>query len=315
MSSRVHSIRSQRRPDGGFRSDCANGWIGDASDFIFFNSCAHDVAAVDYRQGLFFGGQDVSFAPPPLKRRAVREKPFDGGAQIWNPSSAICGDGPSTSNSFLGIAPASLMTARDDPDARFVVPELDDVVLMSRDELERCSPSRKDGINLLRETHLRYSYCAFIKNLGLRLNLPQTTVGTAMVLCHRFFARRSHACHDRFLIATAALFLAAKSEETPCPLNTVVGVAWEMHERHNPPLARFSFSSDWFDQYRESVVAAEHVLLTTLNFELDVKHPYTPLKSVLQKLGLSQSILLNLALNLINEGILKRVLCSPISYS
>ena len=28
---------------------------------------------------------------------------------------------------------------------------------------------------------------------------PQTTVGTAMVLCHRFFVRRSHACHDRFV--------------------------------------------------------------------------------------------------------------------
>lgn len=28
---------------------------------------------------------------------------------------------------------------------------------------------------------------------------PQTTIGTAMVLCHRFFLRRSHACHDRFV--------------------------------------------------------------------------------------------------------------------
>jgi hypothetical protein len=28
---------------------------------------------------------------------------------------------------------------------------------------------------------------------------PQTTIGTAMVLCHRFFVRRSHACHDRFV--------------------------------------------------------------------------------------------------------------------
>ena len=28
---------------------------------------------------------------------------------------------------------------------------------------------------------------------------PQTTIGTAMVLCHRFFVRKSHACHDRFV--------------------------------------------------------------------------------------------------------------------
>lgn len=62
------------------------------------------------------------------------------------------------------------------------------------------------------------------------------------------------------------------------------------------------FWQDWFEQYRESVIGAEHMILTTLNFELDVQHPYTPLKSVLHKLGLSQSVLLNLALNLINEG-------------
>lgn len=44
-------------------------------------------------------------------------------------------------------------------------------VFMSRDEIERHSPSRKDGIDAVRETHLRYSYCAFIQNLGFRLEL------------------------------------------------------------------------------------------------------------------------------------------------
>lgn len=49
--------------------------------------------------------------------------------------------------------------------------EDDEPIFMSRDEIERFSPSRKDGIDALRETHLRYSYCAFIQNLGLRLEL------------------------------------------------------------------------------------------------------------------------------------------------
>ena len=47
----------------------------------------------------------------------------------------------------------------------------DEPVFMSRDEIERHSPSRKDGIDALRETHLRYSYCAFIQNVGLCLEL------------------------------------------------------------------------------------------------------------------------------------------------
>lgn len=59
---------------------------------------------------------------------------------------------------------------------------------------------------------------------------------------------------------------------------------------------------DWFERYRERVTEAEQLILTTLNFELNVQHPYTPLTSTLNKLGLSQGVLLNLALNLISEG-------------
>lgn len=180
--------------------------------------------------------------------------------------------------------------------------EDDEPVFMSRDEIERFSPSRKDGIDALRETHLRYSYCAFIQNLGLRLELPQTTIGTAMVLCHRFFVRRSHACHDRFIIAAAALFLAAKSEETPRPLNDVLRASSELYHKQNITLLSYLLPIDWFEQYRERVIEAEQMILTTLNFELNVQHPYDPLTSILNKLGLSQTVLVNLALNLVSEG-------------
>ncbi|KAL2324382.1 hypothetical protein Fmac_023440 [Flemingia macrophylla] len=181
--------------------------------------------------------------------------------------------------------------------------EDDKPVFMSREEIDRHSPSRKDGIDVHHETHLRYSYCAFLQNLGMRLELPQTTIGTAMVLCHRFFIRRSHACHDRFLIATAALFLAAKSEETPRPLNNVLRTSSEFLHKQNFALLSYRFPVDWFEQYRERVLEAEQLILTTLNFELNVQHPYAPLTSVLYKLGLSKTVLVNLALNLVSEGL------------
>ncbi|KAL5541609.1 hypothetical protein UlMin_009319 [Ulmus minor] len=179
----------------------------------------------------------------------------------------------------------------------------DKPVFMSREEIDRHSPSRKDGIDAMRETHLRYSYCAFIQNLGLHLELPQTTIGTAMVLCHRFFVRRSHACHDRYLIATAALFLAAKSEETLRPLNNVLRASCEIFHKQDMAFLSYLLPVDWFEQYRERVIEAENMILTTLNFELNVQHPYAPLTSVLNKLGLSQSVLVNLALNLVSEGL------------
>ncbi|KAM7278680.1 hypothetical protein ACFE04_005814 [Oxalis oulophora] len=177
--------------------------------------------------------------------------------------------------------------------------EDDEVVFLSRDEIDRCSPSRKDGIDALRETFLRYSYCAFIQNVGSRLELPQTTIATAMVLCHRFFVRRSHACHDRFLIATAALFLTAKSEETPRPLNNVLRASSEIIYKQDFSVLSYMLPVEWFEQYRERMLEAEQLILTTLNFEINVQHPYGPLTTVLSKLGLSQTVLVNLALNLL----------------
>ena len=44
------------------------------------------------------------------------------------------------------------------------------------------------SIDVRHEAHLRYSYCAFLQNLGTRLELPQTTIGTSMVLCHHKYA-------------------------------------------------------------------------------------------------------------------------------
>ncbi|KAL6503454.1 hypothetical protein OROGR_025377 [Orobanche gracilis] len=178
----------------------------------------------------------------------------------------------------------------------------EELVFMSRGEIDRCSPSRKDGIDVLHETCLRYSYCAFLQNLGVQLDLPQTTIGTAMVLCHRFFVRRSHATHDRFLIATATLFLASKSEESPRPLNDLLRVSSEILHGQEFSLLSYMLPIDWFEQYRERIIEAEQLILTTLNFELGVQHPYESLTSTLQKLGFSQSALVNLALSLISEG-------------
>ncbi|XP_062199423.1 cyclin-T1-4-like [Phragmites australis] len=176
--------------------------------------------------------------------------------------------------------------------------------LLSRDEIERRSPSRRDGIDSALEARLRASYCAYLRCLGIRLGLPQTTIATAVVYCHRFFFHRSHACHDRFLVATAALFLAAKSEETACLLNTVLRASCEVSQNQEFNLLPYMLrGQDWFQQYRESVIQAEQMILTTLDFELEVAHPYASLSSALSKLGLSHTVLFNVAWNLINEGL------------
>ncbi|XVE66022.1 hypothetical protein DITRI_Ditri08aG0048300 [Diplodiscus trichospermus] len=250
----------------------------------------------------------------PLKRRKFSAATWGGSGRHYPPSSMHCTAASFDFSNFLPPhirsvpeASASVSNKRDRSQV-----EDDESVFMSRDDIERYSPSRRDGIDALREKHLRYSYCAFIQNLGLQLELPQTTIGTAMVLCHRFFVRRSHACHDRFLIATAALFLAAKSEETLRPLNNVLRTSCEILHKQDVTFLSHLLPLDWFDQYRERVIEAEQMILTTLNFELNVQHPYAPLTSILNKLGLSQTDLVNMALNFVSEGVITRIAWSPV---
>lgn len=181
-------------------------------------------------------------------------------------------------------------------------------VYYTRETIERLSPSRRDGINYQNETILRFSYVSFLQNLGTRLQLPHTTIATAIVLCHRFFLRRSHASHDRFLIATASMFLVAKSEDNPRPLNRVLIVSYEICHKHDLANFHYSLPNDWFEQYKQRVLEAENLVLTTLDFELTVQHPYRPLLSVLNKIGFAQTALVHVAWNLITEG-LRSSLC------
>ncbi|XP_019053181.1 PREDICTED: cyclin-T1-4-like isoform X2 [Nelumbo nucifera] len=253
-----------------------------------------------FRDHIYKVSSDEPCVAPYMKKRKISTLTWEDSTRHYRHPNKI-GNDPSTSNSSYHALPD--MHARTFTACKNDQLKLDnEVVFMSRDEIERCSPSRKDGIDSLRETHLRYSYCAFLQNLGTRLELPQTTIGTAMVLCHRFFVRRSHACHDRFLIATAAIFLAAKSEETPCPLNNVLKASCEIGYKQEFSSFSYLLPVGWFEQYRERVIEAEQMILTTLDFELDVQHPYVPLTSVLNKLGFSQTVLVNLALNLVSEG-------------
>jgi cyclin T len=41
----------------------------------------------------------------------------------------------------------------------------------TREELEKLSPSRKDGITQSKESEIRHLYCSFIRDVGMRLKL------------------------------------------------------------------------------------------------------------------------------------------------
>ncbi|CAH8253702.1 unnamed protein product [Arabidopsis lyrata] len=155
----------------------------------------------------------------------------------------------------------------------------------SREEIERFSPSRKDGIDLVKESFLRSSYCTFLQRLGMKLHVSQVTISCAMVMCHRFYMRQSHAKNDWQTIGTASLFLACKAEDEPCQLSSVVVASYEIIYEWDPSASIRIHQTDCYHEFKEIILAGESLLLSTSAFHLDIELPYKPLAAALNRLN------------------------------
>ncbi|WVZ86876.1 hypothetical protein U9M48_033594, partial [Paspalum notatum var. saurae] len=172
----------------------------------------------------------------------------------------------------------------------------------SRKEIEENSLSRRDGIDLKKESYLRKSYCTFLQDLGMRLKVPQVTIATAIVFCHRFFLRQSHAKNDRRTIATVCMFLAGKVEETPRPLKDVILLSYEIIHKKDPAAVQRIKQKEVYEQQKELILLGERVVLVTLGFDLNVHHPYKPLVEAIKKFKVAQNALAQVAWNFVNDG-------------
>jgi cyclin T len=161
-------------------------------------------------------------------------------------------------------------------------------------------PSVKDGISPQEEADKRRKTCRFIEEAGRILKLPRVAVATAMVFFHRFYAKHSFAEHDRFEVAVACLLLAAKTEEAPKKLNTVIDECHKLKHRgmaagrisQNSPAHPSSSSlsgsldptGEEFLKLKERILLLERVILHTIGFELSIDHPYKFLVDQVQQL-------------------------------
>ncbi|KAK8458217.1 hypothetical protein SEVIR_3G336500v4 [Setaria viridis] len=180
----------------------------------------------------------------------------------------------------------------------------------SRKEIEENSPSRRDGIDLKRENSLRKSYCSFLQDLGMKLKVPQVSIATAMVFCHRFYLRQSHAKNDRRIIATVCMFLAGKVEETPRPLKDVIVVSYEIIHKKDPNAGqRIKQQKEIYDKQKELILLGERVVLVTLGFDLNIHHAYKPLVEAIRRFNVGgANALPQVAWNFVNDG-LRTSLC------
>ncbi|KAG2320451.1 hypothetical protein Bca4012_056507 [Brassica carinata] len=174
----------------------------------------------------------------------------------------------------------------------------------TREEIEKTSPSRIDGIDLKQETFQRWSYTTFLQELGQRLNNPQRSIATSIVLCQRFFTRQSLAKNDPKTMSIVCMFIAGKVEGSPRPVGDVIAVAYRVLHDKEP-------SREVYERLKKTVLTGEKFVLSTLEFDLEIEHPYKPVSDWVKrsvKVERDAKRLSQAAFNFVNDS-LRSSLC------
>ena len=135
----------------------------------------------------------------------------------------------------------------------------------SKSELKK-TPSALDGISYDTECRYRRESARFIIKIGLLMKLRYDTMATGVVYMHRFYMCHSFKTFSRFVTGCGCLFLAGKVEETPKKCKDIIKVAKSCMT--DAQLTTFG------EDPKETVMIMERILLQTINFNLQVDHPY-----------------------------------------
>uniref|UniRef100_A0A674GRR3 Cyclin N-terminal domain-containing protein n=1 Tax=Taeniopygia guttata TaxID=59729 RepID=A0A674GRR3_TAEGU len=131
------------------------------------------------------------------------------------------------------------------------------------------------------EARARFRTARFIMEAGVKLGLGSAALATACSSFHALAAVAPALAQERFLVAAAALFVAAKAQGTPRRARDVLNVTLRcLHPGSPPPALDGNF---W--GLRDSLVQCELLLLRALRFRLPLAHPHKYLLQYLLALG------------------------------
>lgn len=87
---------------------------------------------------------------------------------------------------------------------------------------------------------------------------------------HRFYMYHSFTMFHRTGIAAASLFLAAKVEEQPRKVESIIQMQFALQNQKFPEV-----NTPLYNEHAHDLVFNENVLLQTLGFDVAVDHPHT----------------------------------------
>lgn len=133
------------------------------------------------------------------------------------------------------------------------------------------TPSKRDGIERYDELRYRQNAANLIQDCGKKLIVPQLTINTAIVFMHRFFMLHSFKKYDKYDIAAASLFLAAKVEENPRKVEHVLKTREEWGKSGEVQL---DTQSEEYQKKLNRLVDHELIMLQTFGFDISIDHPH-----------------------------------------
>ncbi|KAG5638235.1 hypothetical protein H0H81_001109 [Sphagnurus paluster] len=115
-----------------------------------------------------------------------------------------------------------------------------------------------------------------ISKLGKKLGLRQRAIATASVFFRRFYLKNSYCETDPFLVISACCYVAAKAEESPIHIKTVVAESRTLFSQD-------TYSVKHFPSDHTKLAEMEFYLVGDLECDLVVFHPYRTLLSLCRK--------------------------------
>ncbi|KAH7830759.1 putative Cycline T [Monocercomonoides exilis] len=133
------------------------------------------------------------------------------------------------------------------------------------------TPSFKDGIPEEIEISMRYRSCMMIQALSKCLSLPSSPTQTACYFLHKFYMKHSFKKYDNEVVILTCLFFAAKCEENPKHLRTIIR-AYDL-VKNGVRTDTLDEKSPQFLNIRQQVFDCERLLMNTLDFDFWVDQP------------------------------------------
>lgn len=156
----------------------------------------------------------------------------------------------------------------------------------TKEQLIADTPSRRDGISWYEERVLRRTMCEFTVKVMDALHMLVVPKVVAQTLAQRFYMARSFQRNDRFIIATACIFLASKSEENHKSLRDVILASFDVRNEGDQELReRIRKDKNLYDDMKENLLLAERCLLYMTGFRFS-RTPHELLLEELQDLNL-----------------------------